>query len=93
MLRSIALLLQFQSQKGPQSSDLKIDKREEKGGQLVQSWTYILLLFFVCCEALAGQIYTEGKRRERERVGESKLQLAEVFGLNSENDPFNSDGL
>lgn len=40
------------------------------------------------------QIHNGGEEeRKRESGGESKLQLAEVFGLNSENDPFNSDGL
>lgn len=44
----------------------------------------------------SGRIHNGGEEegeKERQRERESKLQLAEVFGLNSENDPFNSDGL
>lgn len=58
---------------------------------------YFIVIFF---DAPApGRYISGGEERGREkegiggREGESKLQLAEVFGLNSENDPFNSDGL
>lgn len=37
-----------------------------------------------------GRYLRRGSEEERR---ECKLQLAEVFGLNSENDPFTTDGL
>lgn len=51
--------------------------------------------YFSFAAMLYSQIHNgeEEEEGEREREEESKLQLAEVFGLNSENDPFNSDGL
>lgn len=59
---------------------------------------YLIVIFFLfsfCRDAPAQSRYiTEGRKREaEEKEGARKLQLAEVFGLNSENDPFSSDGL
>lgn len=77
---------------------LKIDKR--RGGKkgitcnFLDLGLYVVIFRLLRCSS-PGRYITEGKKREREGGGgeESKLQLAEVFGLNSENDPFNSDGL
>ena len=59
---------------------------------------HIFYCYFFSMLQPRGRYISGGEERGREKEGreggrESKLPLAEVFGLNSENDPFNSDGL
>lgn len=83
----------------PASITKKLRNYEKKSELLVQFCGFIshcyFFLFSFCRDAPAQSRYiTEGRKREaEEKEGARKLQLAEVFGLNSENDPFSSDGL